>query len=301
MRGLGQFVNAKGMFEKAVRMTRATQSNFEDLGLVYDKLGSANDAIRAWEKALKLKPDDEAVLQELAFVYNRLNRNKDAIRIYPKLAQIEPDSAKYHNDLGIAYYKQRQVQRGPERVRQGARHRQELSRRRDEDTKGCREMPWERPRLKPSARRFSEYLSGVFGAAPGSVRLTPLGRGSHGRGYRARFIRDGVGRNVIIKTLDKNIGLGHDYPADRASVFLLASESYGKFPSHVKALDVLSLQGDGALKSIAGGHEYYLIMEEGEGTNYFQDLRDMKGMPKLTRRDGEQGIRAGEISGEGEF
>ena len=139
--------------------------------------------------------------------------------------------------------------------------------------------------MKPSARRFSEYLSRVFGAAPGSVRLTPLGRGSHGRGYRARFIRDGIGRNVIIKTLDKNIGLGHDYPADRASVFLLATESYGKFPSHVKALDVLSLQGDGALKSIAGGHEYYLIMEEGEGTNYFQDLRDMKGKPKLTRRD----------------
>jgi hypothetical protein len=142
--------------------------------------------------------------------------------------------------------------------------------------------------LKPSARRFSEYLSDVFGAAPGSVRLSPLGRGSHGRGYRARFVRDGVGRNVIIKTLDKNIGLGHDYPADRASVFLLASESYGKFPSHVKALDVLSLQGDGALKSIAGGHEYYLIMEEGKGTNYFQDLRDMKGMRRLTRRAGER-------------
>jgi Phosphotransferase enzyme family len=138
--------------------------------------------------------------------------------------------------------------------------------------------------LKPSAERFSEYLSRVFGAEPGSVRLTPLGRGSHGRGYRARFMSDGVGRNVIIKTLDKNIGLGHDYPADRANVFLLASESYGKFPSHVKALDVLSLQNDGALKSIAGGYEYYLIMEEGEGTNYFQDLRDMKGMPGLTPR-----------------
>jgi Phosphotransferase enzyme family len=137
--------------------------------------------------------------------------------------------------------------------------------------------------LKPSAQRFSEYLSEMFGAAPGSVRLTPLGRGSHGRGYRARFIHDGVGRNVIIKTLEKNIGLGHDYPADRASVFLLASGSYGKFPSHVKALDVLSLQADGALKSIAGGREYYLIMEEGEGTNYFQDLREMKGMPALTR------------------
>ncbi len=142
--------------------------------------------------------------------------------------------------------------------------------------------------MKPSARRFAEYLQSAFGAAPGSVRLSALGRGSHGRGYRASFIRNGAARKVIIKALDKHIGLGHDYPSDRAEVFLLASETYGKFPSHVKAIDVLSMQPNGSAISISGGAEYYLVMEEGEGVNYFDDLREMRGLKTLRRQDRER-------------
>ncbi len=142
--------------------------------------------------------------------------------------------------------------------------------------------------MKPTARKLAEYLQSVFGAAPGSVRLSALGRGSHGRGYRASFVQGGVGRKVIIKALEKNIGLGHDYPSDRAGVFLLASENYGKFPSHVKAIDVLSLQKNGSAISVAGGIEYYLVMEEGEGVNYFKDLRDMRELRVLGRRDRER-------------
>ncbi len=142
--------------------------------------------------------------------------------------------------------------------------------------------------MKPSAGRFAEYLQSAFGAAPGSVRLSALGRGSHGRGYRASFLQKGAGRKVIIKALDKNIGLGHDYPSDRAEVFLLASETYGKFPSHVKALDVLSMQPNGSAMSISGGAEYYLVMEEGEGVSYFDDLREMRELKNLRRRDRER-------------
>ena len=142
--------------------------------------------------------------------------------------------------------------------------------------------------MKPSARRFAEYLQSAFDAKPGSVRLFALGRGSHGRGYRAVFAKGGVRREVIIKAIDKNIGLGHDYPSDRAGVFLLASETYGKFPSHVKALDVLSLQPNGSAKSISGGIEYYLVMEEGKGVSYFEDLREMRGLNDLRRQDRER-------------
>ncbi len=142
--------------------------------------------------------------------------------------------------------------------------------------------------MKPSAARFAECLQSAFGAVHGSVRLSALGRGSHGRGYRASFIRNGAARKVIIKALDKHIGLGHDYPSDRAGVFLLAFENYGKFPSHVKALDVFSIQPDGSAMSISGGAEYYLVMEEGEGASYFDDLREMKGLKNLRRQDRER-------------
>ena len=40
---LGQFVNARDMFEKAVQDDPRDPKNFEDLGLAYDKLGNTNE------------------------------------------------------------------------------------------------------------------------------------------------------------------------------------------------------------------------------------------------------------------
>jgi aminoglycoside phosphotransferase (APT) family kinase protein len=87
-------------------------------------------------------------------------------------------------------------------------------------------------------------------------------------------------KSYVVKRLFPE-GLGHDYPSDRAAVFLLDLETYGDLPRHVKAVDVLSEQNDGTVKSIGGGREYYLLMERGEGRDYFRDLNEFAGREKL--------------------
>ncbi|MGA2192048.1 MAG: phosphotransferase [Nitrospirota bacterium] len=139
--------------------------------------------------------------------------------------------------------------------------------------------------MKPSVKLLSEYFRGAYGASPGSLEVTPLGRGSHGQGYRVRFARDGATKHLIVKTLDGGVGLGHDYPSDRAAVLLQARGSYGRLPRHVKAVDVLALGGGGRMFSIDGGREYYLVMEEAEGRSYFSDLMKMAGEKSLGALD----------------
>jgi hypothetical protein len=94
-------------------------------------------------------------------------------------------------------------------------------------------------------------------------------------------------RSYVVKSLLPQ-GLGHDYPSDRAAVFLLDLDEYENLPRHVKAVDVLAEMRDGTVKSIGGAREYYLLMERGEGRDYFQDLQEFSGEKGLGRVDRER-------------
>jgi len=103
------------------------------------------------------------------------------------------------------------------------------------------------------------------------IDIKKLGSGVQGSGFLIEMkTPDGV-QSFVIKALLPN-GLGHDYPSDRASVFLLDLDEYKNLPKHVKAVDVLAEMEDGSIKSIGGGKEYYLLMERGGGVDYFHDL-----------------------------
>lgn len=127
-----------------------------------------------------------------------------------------------------------------------------------------------------------------YGSSPEGMKVTPLGRGSHGHGYRVTFTRHGRETSLIVKTLAGDIGLGHDYPSDRAGVFLLARSSYGRLPRHVEAVDVFALGKGGKVFSVDGGREYYLVMEEARGRNYFHDLSEMSALRSLRGPDRER-------------
>jgi aminoglycoside phosphotransferase (APT) family kinase protein len=142
--------------------------------------------------------------------------------------------------------------------------------------------------MKPSVKLLSEYFIRSYGSSPRGMKVTPLGRGSHGRGYRVTFKKKGLEKSLIVKALEGDIGLGHDYPSDRAAVFLLARDSYGRLPRHVAAIDVLALGKGGRVFSVAGGREYYLVMEEAVGRNYFYDLNQMASRNSLTGPDRER-------------
>ena len=117
-----------------------------------------------------------------------------------------------------------------------------------------------------------------------NVEIRKLGSGVQGSGFLVQMqTKDGF-RSYVVKSLLSE-GFGHDYPSDRAAVFLQDLDEYGNLPNHVKAVDVLAEMEDGTVKSIGGGKEYYLMMEKVKGRDYFNDLADFAGKESLEGRD----------------
>lgn len=114
------------------------------------------------------------------------------------------------------------------------------------------------------------YLLSEFADATG-VEIRKLGSGVQGSGFLVEVKSPSVIKPYVIKKLLSD-GLGHDYPSDRAAVFLLDLDEYGSLPRHVSAIDVLAEHEDGSVRSIGGGKEYYLLMEKADGKDYFTDL-----------------------------
>src|ERR1700690_498102 len=112
------------------------------------------------------------------------------------------------------------------------------------------------------------------------IDISKLGSGVQGSGYLINMCTAGVCKSYVVKTLFPE-GLGHDYPSDRAGVFLLDLDEYKNLPGHVRALDVLAELEDGGVKSVVGGKEYYLLMEVAEGIDYFKDLEAFRNKEKL--------------------
>ncbi|UCD34795.1 MAG: phosphotransferase [Nitrospiraceae bacterium] len=133
-------------------------------------------------------------------------------------------------------------------------------------------------------KSIKNYLSGIFGSEARYVHIEKLGAGVQGAGFLIEIQTPEGKRQYVIKGLFPE-GLEHDYPADRAGVFLLDLDEFGRLPRHVRAVDVLSEMEDGSIKSIGGGREYYLLMERAEGRHYFHDLASFAGKEKLDTSD----------------
>lgn len=84
--------------------------------------------------------------------------------------------------------------------------------------------------------------------------------------------RSGRRREVVWHTAASN-ELGHDRRADRSAAMLQAFEDFAATPGHVRALDVGFVARDGALVSVRGSGEAYLLTEFARGTIYADDLR----------------------------
>ncbi|MBZ0156845.1 MAG: aminoglycoside phosphotransferase family protein [Alphaproteobacteria bacterium] len=132
-------------------------------------------------------------------------------------------------------------------------------------------------------KALREYLFNEFRGVR-HVDITKLGSGVQGAGFLVSVVTEEGERSYVVKALIPE-GLGHDYPSDRAAVFLLDLDEYKNLPRHVRAVDVLAEWGDGTLHSIGGGIEYYLLMERAEGTDYFKDLSGFAAKERLDPLD----------------
>ena len=125
---------------------------------------------------------------------------------------------------------------------------------------------------------FKEFHDAV------KVDIRKLGSGVQGSGFLIE-VRTPTGiKSCVIKKL-LSAGLGHDYPSDRAAVFLLDLDEYANLPKHVAAIDVLAEHEDGSIRTIGGGKEYYLLMERAEGEDYFIDLAGFAHKDRLNSMD----------------
>jgi len=132
----------------------------------------------------------------------------------------------------------------------------------------------------------SDRLSRLVEAAlPGAqiVRVTALGAdaasheettkgGGYGAPLRIDVTLDGRLRALVLHTVTAN-QFGHDRRADRAAEVLLAADTFGELPGHVRALDVGAFRGGDDFVSLAGTGEFYLLTTHAEGTLYAEDLR----------------------------
>lgn len=134
-------------------------------------------------------------------------------------------------------------------------------------------------------KAIENYLSDLFKKRIEVKKIEPLGRGSHGQGFSIEFKQAQTIRRLILKRLRGDIGLGHDYPSDRAALFLLAKRSYNLLSKHVRAVDVATLKEDGSIRSVEEGEDFFLLMEEAKGECYFKDLEMMKSKSRLDSND----------------
>ncbi len=129
------------------------------------------------------------------------------------------------------------------------------------------------------------YLSKVFSSDITVRNIEKLGEGFHAEGFLIEANdKNGKEKRYILKTL-RGEGFGHDYPSDRANVVIRSLLDYNILPKHIKAIDVGSLQDNGTLLSLGKPKDFFIILEEAKGTEYWKDLDEIRTRGSLLEND----------------
>ncbi len=131
---------------------------------------------------------------------------------------------------------------------------------------------------------LKKYLENKFKGKIDSFAMNPLGKGCLGIGYLLEFEINGEKYRKILKSLFTE-NMGKDYPADRAQSLILAHFSYSLMENHIKSVDVIGLEKNGGVISVGGAKEFFIIMEEAGGEDYFNDLKKIGQRNKIENAD----------------
>jgi hypothetical protein len=138
------------------------------------------------------------------------------------------------------------------------------------------------------ARRLDAVVERVEPLVPDAGGTTTAKVEGYGRPLRLWLrLADGGRRSCVFHTATVN-EFGHDRPSDRALQQLLAAETFGLIPDHVRVLDVGAVQADGSLHSLLGAGEFFLVTDYAEGTPYAHDLRRLARGAPASRLDVER-------------
>jgi len=130
-----------------------------------------------------------------------------------------------------------------------------------------------------------DYLSRIFGSDITVMDIEKLGEGFHAEGFLVKAKdKEGQEKRYVLKTLREQ-GFGHDYPSDRANVVIRSLLDYNLLPRHIKAMDVGSIQDNGSLVSVGKPKDFFIIMEEAKGIEYWKDLDEIRNRGSLLEND----------------
>ena len=132
---------------------------------------------------------------------------------------------------------------------------------------------------------LKEYLSRVFSSDITVTDIEKLGEGFHAEGFMIKTNDEkGQEKRYVLKNLREQ-GFGHDYPADRANVVIRSLMDCNLLPDHIKAIDVGSVQEDSSLLSLGKPEDFFIILEEAKGTEYWKDLDEIRNRGRLMEND----------------
>lgn len=101
-------------------------------------------------------------------------------------------------------------------------------------------------------------------------------------------VRSPAGRARLVLHTEAANDFGHDRRADRAAQSLLAFDTFGSIPAHVRALAVGAVRADGTLVSLSDAGELVVLTTFAEGRPYAQDLREVAARGRAEPRDLER-------------
>ncbi|RLF24659.1 MAG: aminoglycoside phosphotransferase family protein [Thermoprotei archaeon] len=134
--------------------------------------------------------------------------------------------------------------------------------------------------------RIEAYLKKLFKTDDLKVfDIRLLGSGWHAEAWIIDLRVKGERKRLVLKFLKGEKGFGHDYPADRAQVLLMAHKDFNKMKGHVRSVDVGYISRDGELISAGNYEEFFILMEEAKGTPYIEDLQAILKRGHLTDKD----------------
>lgn len=134
----------------------------------------------------------------------------------------------------------------------------------------------------------------VVAVTPLGTDAAPGGSSTKGAGYGAplkiEVELDGARRSVVLHTGTRN-AFGHDRRSDRAAEAVLARDTFGTIPRHVRALDVGAYRADGGFVSLRGTGEFYLLSEWADGELFAERLRRIARRATLEEEDTRAVVR----------
>lgn len=99
----GDLGNAEKFYIKAIKKDATYVEAYDNLGLVYRKMGKYDKAIENYEKSIELYPQGTMAYQNLAVVYGLLKDYENEERVYKGIVERNPNSPEGYFGLANSY------------------------------------------------------------------------------------------------------------------------------------------------------------------------------------------------------